>query len=90
TGRTHQIRVHLAHRRHPIVGDPLYGHGVKLPRGATPALVGTLRAFRRQALHAERLEFPHPRTGRPLAVAAPRPADLESLVAVLREDARGD
>jgi 23S rRNA pseudouridine1911/1915/1917 synthase len=89
TGRTHQIRVHLAHQRHAIVGDPLYGHGVKLPRGAAPALVATLRAFRRQALHAERLEFPHPRTNRPLAVAAPRPADLEALVAALRDDAHG-
>jgi 23S rRNA pseudouridine1911/1915/1917 synthase len=89
TGRTHQIRVHLAHRRHAIVGDPLYGHGVRLPRGASPSLTATLRGFRRQALHAERLEFPHPRTDRPVAVAAARPADLEALVDALRADAAG-
>ena len=89
TGRTHQIRVHLAHRRHAIVGDQLYGQGVKLPRGATPELTAALRAFRRQALHAERLEFPHPRTGRPLSAVAPRPADMDALLATLRKDASG-
>ena len=89
TGRTHQIRVHLAHQRHAIVGDPLYGQGLKLPRGAAPEIAATLRAFRRQALHAERLEFPHPRLKKTVRADAPRPADLEALVVALREDAHG-
>ncbi|HQW64043.1 MAG: 23S rRNA pseudouridine(1911/1915/1917) synthase RluD [Delftia acidovorans] len=86
TGRTHQIRVHLAHIRHPLVGDTLYGGGLKLPRGATPALAEALRAFRRQALHAEKLEFEHPSGRKLVSVEAPRPADLERLLAALAED----
>ncbi len=86
TGRTHQIRVHLAHIRHPLVGDALYGSGLKLPKAAGPNLVEALRAFRRQALHAERLEFAHPVTDKPLSVNAPRPADLDALIMTLRAD----
>lgn len=91
TGRTHQIRVHLAHINHPLVGDPLYGHGLRLPKGATPELIATLRGFRRQALHAERLAFVHPVTGEALAFAAARPADQSALIDALRADlaARG-
>jgi 23S rRNA pseudouridine1911/1915/1917 synthase len=59
---------------------------LRLPKGATPELVEALRAFRRQALHAERLEFTHPKTGKPVNVTAERPADLEHLVRALRED----
>jgi 23S rRNA pseudouridine1911/1915/1917 synthase len=88
TGRTHQIRVHMAHLKHPIVGDPLYGGPLKLPKGATPELIETLRGFRRQALHAETLEFTHPATGEPLRCSAPVPADMQQLLRVLREDAR--
>ncbi|MFO0028402.1 MAG: 23S rRNA pseudouridine(1911/1915/1917) synthase RluD [Pseudomonadota bacterium] len=88
TGRTHQIRVHFAHIRHPLVGDPVYG-GLKLPKGASEAFVAALRGFRRQALHAERLEFPHPVTGKPIVAEARRPADLEALIAALRADLRG-
>jgi len=87
TGRTHQIRVHMAHARHPIVGDPLYGGPLRLPKGASPELVDTLRGFRRQALHAERLEFEHPRSGETVALEAPPPPDLAALIASLREDA---
>ena len=86
TGRTHQIRVHLAHIGHPLVGDPLYGGGLKLPRRATPELVAALRGFRRQALHAEHLAFVHPVTGAAMAFSAARPADLNALLAALRED----
>lgn len=86
TGRTHQIRVHMAHLKHPIVGDPLYGGPLKLPRGATEELIETLRGFRRQALHAETLEFIHPVTGEPVRCTAPVPEDLQHLVRVLRDD----
>lgn len=88
TGRTHQIRVHFAHLRHPLVGDALYGGGLKLPKGATPELVALLRGFRRQALHAERIEFIHPHRGVPIAVSAELPADLAALLDALRADAR--
>jgi 23S rRNA pseudouridine1911/1915/1917 synthase len=87
TGRTHQIRVHLAHAGYPIVGDPVYGRRLAIPRGATAGLAEALRGFRRQALHAARLEFEHPVTGRPLAFEAPLPADLAGLLEALREDA---
>ena len=93
TGRTHQIRVHMAHAGWPLVGDPLYGRGLKLPRGATPRLAEALRGFRRQALHAEHLAFAHPVTGEPLAFDAAPPQDLLDLLDALREDAaqhRGD
>jgi 23S rRNA pseudouridine1911/1915/1917 synthase len=86
TGRTHQIRVHMAHINHPLVGDPLYGGGLKLPRGATAELVAALRGFRRQALHAERLAFAHPVTGEPMSFSAERPEDQQALIDALRED----
>ena len=84
TGRTHQIRVHMAHIHHPLVGDPLYGGGLKLPRGATPELIAALRGFRRQALHAERLSFEHPVSGELLSFSAERPADQLALIEALR------
>ena len=88
TGRTHQIRVHMAHLRHAIVGDPLYGGPLRLPRGASDELVATLRGFKRQALHAETLEFVHPTSGEPVRCSAPVPADKHRLLAVLRADAK--
>jgi 23S rRNA pseudouridine1911/1915/1917 synthase len=88
TGRTHQIRVHMAHLKHPIVGDPLYGGPLKLPRGATPGLIETLRGFKRQALHAETLEFTHPLSGEAIRCTAPVPADLRGLMDALRDDQR--
>jgi 23S rRNA pseudouridine1911/1915/1917 synthase len=87
TGRTHQIRVHLAYIHHPLVGDPLYGGSLRLPKGATPELVAALRGFRRQALHAERLAFEHPVTGEAMAFEAKRPADMEALITRLHADA---
>ncbi len=88
TGRTHQIRVHMAHTKHPIIGDPLYGGPLKLPKGATTGLVESLRGFKRQALHAETLEFVHPLSGEPVRCSTPMPADMQALVATLREDTR--
>lgn len=86
TGRTHQIRVHMAHLKHPIIGDPLYGGALKLPKGATDELVSQLRGFKRQALHAETLEFTHPITGEAIRNSAPVPADMLALMKALRED----
>ena len=86
TGRTHQIRVHLAHVGYPIVGDPVYGGRRRLPAGATPALKSALEAFQRQALHAERLSFTHPKSGKPVTYTAPLPADFGELLGAL--DAR--
>jgi 23S rRNA pseudouridine1911/1915/1917 synthase len=87
TGRTHQIRVHMAYIHHPLVGDPLYGGRLKLPPAASDALVETLRGFRRQALHAMRLTLQHPGTGERLSWEAPLPADMRELLSVLEQDA---
>jgi 23S rRNA pseudouridine1911/1915/1917 synthase len=88
TGRTHQIRVHMAHLRHPIIGDQLYGGALKLPKGASDELVAQLRGFKRQALHAETLEFVHPITGETITNSAPPPADMLALMQALREDSK--
>jgi 23S rRNA pseudouridine1911/1915/1917 synthase len=87
TGRTHQIRLHLSHLKYPIVGDPVYGGRFAQPKGASESLVETLRAFKRQALHAAILGFDHPRTGKRLELESPVPADFARLLRVLREDA---
>ncbi len=88
TGRTHQIRVHMAHIKYPIIGDPLYGGPLRLPKGASDELIAVLRSFRRQALHAETLEFAHPVSGEPVRVTAPVPADMVALLAALRADSQ--
>jgi 23S rRNA pseudouridine1911/1915/1917 synthase len=79
TGRTHQIRVHLADQGHPIVGDPVYGLKQKEFARASVA-VPELTAFPRQALHAEKLEFVHPATGVPTEFRAPLSQDIEALL----------
>ena len=86
TGRTHQIRVHFAHRRHALVGDSVYGGRLALPAGASEALIDELRRFKRQALHAARLQLLHPTTGAKLDFDAPVPEDLAKLTDVLRAD----
>lgn len=85
TGRTHQIRVHMAHIRHPIVGDPVYGGRLQLPAGLSTAACDALRRFRRQALHAARLELVHPKTGETVAWEAPMPKDFAGLLRSLEE-----
>jgi 23S rRNA pseudouridine1911/1915/1917 synthase len=84
TGRTHQIRVHMAHIRHPIVGDPVYGGRPRLPKAATTEVIEVLGAFRRQALHAETLTLIHPGSGEVMSWSAPLPADYRELLEVLR------
>jgi 23S rRNA pseudouridine1911/1915/1917 synthase len=86
TGRTHQIRVHFAHRRHALVGDQTYGGRLALPKGASDELIDMLRRFKRQALHATRLAFVHPDSGEHMAFEAPPPNDFEQLLEVLRND----
>jgi 23S rRNA pseudouridine1911/1915/1917 synthase len=88
TGRTHQIRVHFAWRRHALVGDPAYGGRLALPKGASEAVIETLRRFKRQALHATRLAFEHPATGETVELEVPPPEDFQHLLGVLREDAQ--
>lgn len=87
TGRTHQIRAHMAHIRHPIAGDPVYGGRLAIPAGCSEALKQALRGFKRQALHAATLGLDHPVTGEPLQWSAPPPADMLHLLQVLEEDA---
>jgi 23S rRNA pseudouridine1911/1915/1917 synthase len=88
TGRTHQIRLHLSHLKYPIVGDPVYGGRFAQPRGAAGQLIATLRAFKRQALHAASLGFDHPRSGKRMALKSALPDDLENLLTALRNDTR--
>lgn len=87
TGRTHQIRVHMAHIGHSLVGDPLYGGRLQIPAGSCAEFSDCLRRFRRQALHAKRLAFDHPLSGEAMSFEAPLPADLENLLAQMRSDA---
>ncbi len=86
TGRTHQIRVHMQYAKHPLIGDPLYGGSFKLPKAATPELAEALRTFKRQALHAEKLEFVHPVSGETVTTHSALPADMQALLATLRAD----
>jgi 23S rRNA pseudouridine1911/1915/1917 synthase len=86
TGRTHQIRVHMASIRHPLVGDPVYGIRYRPPAGASQDLLDSLRGFQRQALHARSLTFVHPGNGQLVSFEAPIPADLTALLANLDAD----
>lgn len=85
SGRTHQIRVHMAHVKHPLVGDPQYGGRLRLPKGTTEELREALAAFQRQALHARKLTLEHPQTGETLSWEVPTPQDMVDLLAALRK-----
>jgi len=86
TGRTHQIRVHFAHRRHALVGDQVYGGRLALPKGASDELIQVLRHFKRQALHATRLAFEHPISGEAIDLEVAPPKDFQALLETMRRD----
>lgn len=86
TGRTHQIRVHMAHIGHPLLGDTLYGARWRFPPQADEALKSLLQNFSRQALHAAQLGLVHPLTGEYLQWQAPLPEDMQLLLAALQQD----
>ena len=85
TGRTHQIRVHMAHIRYPLVGDPVYGGRRRIPAGAPEGLVHVLRDFPRQALHAVQLELVHPVTHEPMQWQSNLPEDMQRLIGTLKQ-----
>lgn len=86
TGRTHQIRVHFAHRGFALLGDPVYGKRLSVPKGTSQEAAMLLRGFKRQALHAGRVVFLHPDSGEEIEQNVEVPEDMESLIAVLKED----
>ncbi len=88
TGRTHQIRVHMQHLRHAVVGDPVYAGRMRLPPEASAEFIAALRGFDRQALHAWRLSLQHPDSGAALSWEAPLPVDMEALRQQMLMDAR--
>ena len=85
TGRTHQIRVHLSHIGHSLVGDLIYGGKVRYPKKASEDLKKQLYNFRRQALHSKKLTLSHPKSGELLTWKAPLPNDMVRLLNVLTE-----
>lgn len=86
TGRTHQIRVHMAHIRHPLIGDPVYGGRFKIPKGMSETCRDIVQSFRRQALHAGILGFKHPTTGEDVSWQAELPEDMAQLLNALMLD----
>lgn len=86
TGRTHQIRVHMAHIHFPLVGDPVYGGRFRIPPAANPLLVESLRDYPRQALHARFLELEHPASGERMGWESELPDDFVELLNLLRGD----
>jgi 23S rRNA pseudouridine1911/1915/1917 synthase len=88
SGRTHQIRVHMAHLHYPVVGDPVYGGRLKIPTGASENLKKVLRGFRRQALHALKLSLVHPKTGKRVQWVTSVPEDMSKLMEALAQDTR--
>lgn len=90
TGRTHQIRVHMAHIHHPLLGDKAYGHRLKLPKNASESLIQALRNFKHQALHAARLGLIHPVTQQYVEWEVNVPNDMKELIEILRKEKFND
>jgi len=90
TGRTHQIRAHLAHIGHPVVGDPVYAGRRRIPAGVAPVVREAMSSFGRQALHAARLTLAHPTTGRDISFESPLPKDFTRLLKILSEGEGGE
>lgn len=86
TGRTHQIRVHMSYINYPLIGDQMYGGRFRLPKGIAPELQQNLRDFKRQALHAKRLELFHPESGEQMAWEVDLPEDMQQLLEQLKVD----
>ena len=86
TGRTHQIRVHMAHIKHPLLGDQVYGGRPRLPKGASEEFIAALRGFQRQALHAAQLSLFHPETEEWMTWKAPQPQDMQDLLKAVKKD----
>ncbi|MDP3705471.1 MAG: 23S rRNA pseudouridine(1911/1915/1917) synthase RluD [Legionellaceae bacterium] len=86
TGRTHQIRVHMAHINHSVVGDPLYHGRTELRAGTSETLRDHIKQFKRQALHACSLSFTHPITHEEITCTAPLPDDFQALLTILDSD----
>ncbi|WP_024850863.1 23S rRNA pseudouridine(1911/1915/1917) synthase RluD [Hydrogenovibrio kuenenii] len=86
TGRTHQIRVHMSSIDYPLVGDPVYGGRLRIPKKMMPEFVDYIREFKRQALHAGSLSLTHPVTGKTMKWKAPMPDDMLELIDMLRDD----
>ena len=87
TGRTHQIRVHMAHIRHPLLGDPVYGGRFKQAKGMSQPCREAIQGFRRQALHAGFLGFDHPSSGEAVSWQADLPEDMQAVLKILADDA---
>jgi 23S rRNA pseudouridine1911/1915/1917 synthase len=85
TGRTHQIRVHLSHVGHSLIGDPMYGGRVRFPKKASEELKGALLNFKRQALHSKKLSLTHPISGELMSWKADLPVDMKELLEVLKK-----
>ncbi len=85
TGRTHQIRVHMSHIKHPIVGDPVYGNNKSIKKGVNPSLREIIKNFNRQALHAFSLELPHPASKESIKFIAELPEDMNVLIESLNQ-----
>jgi len=85
TGRTHQIRVHLSHIGHPLIGDPLYGGSLRFPKKACKEMKDALQAFQRQALHSKKLTLLHPETGNSMTWKTDLPFDMKELLNTLTE-----
>ena len=86
TGRTHQIRVHMHYIGYPVLGDPVYGQRLNIPKNAKASLATALKSFKRQSLHAEKLTFIHPGSGEPVNYSQPVPQDMSNMIELLRTD----